>query len=131
MSEDPSADLRPRFVPGDLPRGPRRVYLTATVFFLVVFVALIWPVYPAFAEARPFVLGVPFSLVYVVALLLIAFAVLLGLYLWEGRRGLHDPLEPDDRDREASARSRTRGSRGSSDPGPGGSEDEAPSASRE
>lgn len=70
----------------------------ATLFFLAVFVGLVWPVYPVFATIRPFVLGMPFSLVYVVILLLGAFGVLLGLYLWEGSRGLHDPLDPTARD---------------------------------
>lgn len=87
--------LAPRFVPRDLPPGPRRVYLAATVFFVAVFVALVWPVYPNFASVRPFVLGMPFSLVYVVILLVAAFGALLGLYLWEDRRGFHDPLDPD------------------------------------
>jgi fatty acid desaturase len=85
----------PSFVPGDLPPGPRRVYLAATTFFLSAFVALIWPVYPNFAGLRPVVLGLPFSLVYVVIVLLVTFGVLLGLYVWEDRRGLHDPLDPD------------------------------------
>lgn len=82
-------------VPRELPRGPHRVYLAATAFFVVVFVGLIWPVYPQFASIRPFILGLPFSLVYVVILLLASFGALLALYVWEGRRGLHDPLDPD------------------------------------
>lgn len=95
QEQDEGIQLGPRFVPRDLRPGPRRVYLAATVFFVAVFVALVWPVYPHFASARPFVLGMPFSLFYVVILLLAAFGVLLGLYLWEDRRGLHDPLDPD------------------------------------
>ena len=70
------------------------MYLAVTVFFVALFVGLVWPVYPVFATVRPFVLGIPFSLAYVVILLLAGFAALLGLYLWEGRRGLHDPLDP-------------------------------------
>lgn len=94
-AHDDGPGIGPRFVPRDLPPGPRRVYLAATVFFVAVFVALVWPVYPNFASVRPFVLGMPFSLVYVVSLLLAAFGALLGLYLWEDRRGFHDPLDPD------------------------------------
>lgn len=93
--QDGGIQLGPRFVPRDLPPGPRRVYVAATIFFVAVFVALVWPVYPNFASVRPFVLGMPFSLVYVVILLLAAFGALLGLYLWEDRRGFHDPLDPD------------------------------------
>lgn len=91
---DGDHDLLPRFVPRDLPDGPRRVYLAATVFFLAVFAALVWPLYASVATIRPFVLGMPFSLAHVVIVLLAAFGVLLALYVWEGRRDLHDPLDP-------------------------------------
>lgn len=77
---------RPRMFPSDLPPRERRVYRAATVFFVALFVALIWPVYPVFSGIRPFVLGVPLSLAYVVCLLLLGFGVLLGLFAWEGRR---------------------------------------------
>lgn len=95
MTGDGSPGPLPRFVPGDLPRGARRVYVGVTTFFVLVFVGLIWPVYPLFATIRPRVLGMPFSLVYVIILLLVAFGVLLGLYLWEDRQGRHDPLDTE------------------------------------
>lgn len=85
----------PRFFPSDLPPRERRVYGAVTAFFLVVFVASIWPVYPLFAGIRPMVLGIPFSLFYVIVLLLVAFLVLLGLFLWEGRRGIDEPDGPE------------------------------------
>lgn len=75
----------------------RRVYAAATVYFVAVFVAMMWPVYPLFSRIRPFVLGLPLSLLYIVTLLSVSFFVLLGLYLWESRRGLLD------RDREEPA----------------------------
>ena len=78
---------RPRFVPSDLTPGERRVYLGAAAVLLVVFLALVWPIYPLFAGIRPLVLGVPLSLAWVVAWLLVSFLTLLGLFLWEGRRG--------------------------------------------
>lgn len=77
---------RLRIVPSHLTPGERRVYVGVTVFFVALFVALIWPVYPLFSGLRPLVLGVPLSLAYVVALLLLGFGVLLGLFVWEGRR---------------------------------------------
>lgn len=74
----------PRFVPSDLEPGERRVYLGATAVLVVVFCALVWPVYSLFAGLRPFVLGVPFSLAWVVGWLLVSFLTLLAVYLWEG-----------------------------------------------
>ena len=84
-------DARPRFMPSGLTRRQRRVYGAVTVFFLVVFVAMMWPVYALFSGFRPFVLGMPLSLFYVVAWLVASFLVLLGLFAWEGRaERLHD-----------------------------------------
>jgi len=76
----------PRFFPSHLDPVARRVYGATALFFLLVFLGLVWPVYPLFAGVRPLVLGVPFSLYYVVVLLHGAFLVLLGLFVWEGRR---------------------------------------------
>lgn len=78
---------RPRLFPPGMPRAERRVYGAAAVFYLLLFLLLVWPVYPRFAGARPFVLGVPLSLAYVVALVFLSFGALAGLFLWEGRRG--------------------------------------------
>ena len=74
----------------------RRVYGAVAAFYLLLFLLLVWPIYPRFAGARPFVLGMPLSLVYVVALVVLSFLGLLGLFLWEGRRrsGESDP-EPN------------------------------------
>lgn len=77
----------PRFVPSDLTPRQRRVYLGATAVLVVVFCVLVWPVYPHFADIRPLVLGVPMSLAWVVAWLLVSFATLLAVFLWEGRQG--------------------------------------------
>ncbi|MFP3941235.1 MAG: hypothetical protein ACLF0P_13070 [Thermoanaerobaculia bacterium] len=94
---------RLRIVPSHLSPGERRVYVGVAVFFVALFVALIWPVYPLFSGLRPLVLGVPLSLAYVVALLLLGFGVLLGLFVWEGRR-----LDRDGRRLEPEAPRRTR-----------------------
>lgn len=77
---------RPRMFPSRLSGRERVVYRAATLFFVALFFALIWPVYPLFAGIRPLVLGVPLSLAYVVCLLLASFFGLLALFLWEGRR---------------------------------------------
>lgn len=77
----------PRFLPSDLDPGARRVYRAATAFFAVVFLALVWPVYSLVAGVEPRVLGAPFSLAWVVGWVVASFLGLLGLHLWEERRG--------------------------------------------
>jgi hypothetical protein len=57
----------------------------AALFFLLAFLALIWPVYPIFGDARPLILGLPLSLFYVAFWLVASFLVLLALYLFEER----------------------------------------------
>jgi len=76
---------------------PRRspVYAAVILFYLVLFGAVMWPVYPRFSSIAPRVLGMPFSLVYVVGVLLLSFSGLLGLYLWEGP-ARRDGFEVDD-----------------------------------
>ncbi|MFQ5678351.1 MAG: hypothetical protein ACE5HP_02720 [Gemmatimonadota bacterium] len=78
---------RPRFFSSRLARRDRTVYGAVAVYFLLVFLALIWPVYPRFSRIFPTVLGLPLSLAYIVLLILLSFLVLLGLYLWESRTG--------------------------------------------
>jgi hypothetical protein len=57
------------------------------LYFVVGLLLATWPVYPYFSRIRPFVLGLPFSLVYLIGILLLTFAVMLGLYLWEKKVG--------------------------------------------
>ena len=77
--------------PDDLPRGlvfsstrdrpARRRRLFAFVAVVAVAgLALIWPVYPSVASVRPYVLGLPFSLAWVVGWLGIVFVALVLLY---------------------------------------------------
>lgn len=89
-----------RLLPSRLPRGRRAVYRTVVAFFVVELVALVWPVAALFSRAEPLVAGLPFFLFYLVALLLASFAVLLGLFVWEGRTGASsdpDVREPEER----------------------------------
>lgn len=55
------------------------------VFCLAAFVALLWPVYSWFSSIEPMVLGMPFSLFYLVLVIAAVFSVMLGLFLWEDR----------------------------------------------
>jgi hypothetical protein len=60
-----------------------RVRKLVIVYFVCVAVASMWPIYPVFSRIEPWVLGVPFSLAYLVLVLVLSFLVLLSLYLWE------------------------------------------------
>lgn len=54
-------------------------------FCVAAFVALVWPVYSWFSDIEPRVLGMPFSLVYLILVIAAVFSVMLGLFLWEDR----------------------------------------------
>ncbi len=74
----------------DIPRSSaasRRavIYGGVIAFYLLLFAAVIWPVYPRFATLEPRILGVPHSLAWVVGALLASFFMLLALYAWERR----------------------------------------------
>lgn len=62
-----------------------KVYKVVIFYFIVVFAAMMWPIHPYFSRIRPMVLGIPFSLFYLVILIVASFLVLLALYLWEQR----------------------------------------------
>lgn len=81
----------PRIFSTRLPRGTQRVYRSVTLFYVALFFALLWPVYPRFAGIQPRVLGLPFSLAYVIAGVLLSFVVLWALFAWERRR----EVDPD------------------------------------
>lgn len=86
--------MRPRLFSPRLDPRHRRVYRAVLGYFVVVFLAMIWPVVPLFSHARPLILGLPFFLFYLSVLLVISFLVLLSLFLWEDRTGASaDPAE--------------------------------------
>ena len=66
------------------------IYKAVLFYFVLVFLASMWPIYPLFSKISPMVVGLPFSLFYLVFLLVLSFCVLLGLYLWESRHGKID-----------------------------------------
>lgn len=83
----------PRLFSRALTARERLVYGAAAAWFLGVFVAMCWPVYPLFSRVRPMLLGVPLSLFYLATLLVLSFGVAVGLFLWELRRGALDGEE--------------------------------------
>jgi TRAP-type C4-dicarboxylate transport system permease small subunit len=79
--------MRPRLLSSGLTAPNRRIYRCVLAFFVLIFVAMIWPVVTLFSHARPLVLGLPFFLFYLSVLLVGSFLVLLSLYRWENRTG--------------------------------------------
>ena len=64
--------------------GPvtRPIARVAPLFFVVSTAFLVWPLYPWLGDTiEPRVLGVPWSLVYVLVVIIVNAAVLTGLYL--------------------------------------------------
>ena len=61
----------------------RLAYRLVIGYFIVAALATMWPIYPFFSRIRPMILGMPFSLAYLVFLLVASFLVLLGLFFWE------------------------------------------------
>ncbi|HSR51820.1 MAG TPA: DUF3311 domain-containing protein [Acidobacteriota bacterium] len=79
-----------RFFSSKLPPRQRLIYGGAAAFFILAFFAMLWPIYPSFSRIEPRLLGMPFSLVYLVGWLLACFFLILAIYLWESRRGEFD-----------------------------------------
>ena len=79
--------MKARIFSSALSKVERRIYGAATVVFIGVFLATMWPIYPLFNRIRPFVLGMPASLFYLLVLVFVGFFSLLALYRWEDGRG--------------------------------------------
>jgi hypothetical protein len=90
MTTEPRAKTRRRGIrvfSTALSTKERRIYGFVATVFIGTFFATMWPIYPLFNRIRPFFLGVPASLVYLVILVFVCFFSLLALYRWEDRRG--------------------------------------------
>ena len=75
------------------PMSRKTRYAIAVAYFVAVTGALIWPVYPALGNhIEPRVLGLPWSLTYVLAFILANALVLLWLY-----RSEPDAIDDSDR----------------------------------
>ena len=82
--------IKARVFSSTLSKTERRIYGAATVVFFAIFLATMWPIYPLFNRIRPFVLGMPASLFYLIVLVFVGFFSLLALYRWEDGRGKLD-----------------------------------------
>lgn len=67
--------------------------LVFVVGLLLVQLALIWPIYPLFSGARPFILGLPLSFFWLIVVLVCAFGLLLWYYLTDPK--LEEPKAED------------------------------------
>jgi len=79
--------MKARIFSTALNKMERRVYSTVTIIVIGTFLATMWPIYPLFSRIRPFVLGMPTSLFYLLVLVFLVFFSLLALYRWEDKRG--------------------------------------------
>lgn len=52
-------------------------------FLVLIQFSLIWPIYPVVGYIEPIMLGMPFSIVWVLLCLLLSFSGLLAYFLWE------------------------------------------------
>ena len=52
-------------------------------FLVLIQFSLIWPIYPLVGYIEPIILGMPFSIVWVLLCLLLSFSGLLAYFLWE------------------------------------------------
>ena len=82
--------LKTRVFSSTLSTSERIIYGAATAIFFAIFLATMWPIYPLFSRIRPFVLGMPASLVYLLILVVVGFFSLAALYRWEDGRGKLD-----------------------------------------
>lgn len=68
----------------------RRFRLNRLLFVCVMILALLsvmWPGYPLFASAEPFILGLPLAFAWIAAWVVISFLAMLGLYLSDHHGG--------------------------------------------
>lgn len=86
----------PRSSPSSPPPRARAIYTAVVAFYVLLFFAVMWPIYPRFATIEPRIFGMPHALAYVVGALVLSFVVLLGLFHWEEARGLNAPIDGDD-----------------------------------
>jgi hypothetical protein len=57
------------------------------IFFLLYLAALTYPGYLPFSGVKPFVLGLPFSFVWVILWVVLGWVMLVGQYMTDRRRG--------------------------------------------
>lgn len=82
--------IKARIFSSKLTADERRIYGAVAALYAGIFLATMWPIYPIFSRIRPLVLGIPFSLFYLLILVFVGFFSMLALYRWEDARGKFD-----------------------------------------
>lgn len=57
--------------------------LLLVIVLTLIQLCLIWPIYPQFASAKPFILGLPLSFAWVIAWVIISFFTMLSYFLYD------------------------------------------------
>lgn len=89
-------DWRPRLFSSTLTRTQRRVYGAVLAWFVAALALMTWPATVPFARIAPRMLGMPFALFWLAALLVTSFLVALALFRWESREGWIDEGSGED-----------------------------------
>jgi len=71
----------------DIPPKKRRVYSIFSVFFIICVLAVIFPFYAVANRVTPYIMGMPFSMAWIVIWIILLFIGLVLLYAWESRTG--------------------------------------------
>jgi len=79
-------EYRVRLFPEGMPRAVRRAYIGYVIYFVVVLLCTVWPVYLIGNRVEPYVLGTPFSMFWIILVLIASLLGLAHLYRFEQRR---------------------------------------------
>lgn len=64
----------------------RKAYIGFVIFFLICFMAMIFPIYSIANRVEPIVFGMPFGMFWLVLITVLQFCGLFALYAWEYRK---------------------------------------------
>jgi len=69
------------------PPKKRSIYSLFTIFFIVCILAVVFPFYAVGNRVTPYIMGMPFSMAWIVIWIILLFIGLVLLYAWESRTG--------------------------------------------
>lgn len=86
MESPNEKEYRVRLFPEGMPRPVRRAYIGYLIYFIVLVLCTVWPIYLIGNRVEPYVLGMPFSMFWIVLVLGASLAGLFHLYRFERKR---------------------------------------------
>lgn len=86
MSKPEEKDYRVRLFPEGMPRAVRVAYIGHLIYFIAILLGTVWPIYLIGNRVEPYVLGIPFSMFWIVLVLIASLGGLVHLYMFERRR---------------------------------------------